>query len=94
MQHQVVFLMLIGGGGWGPIVTTGLIGSGNEPRKTIGTVSAAEFFVNLATGISLGILIDIIDWEAIAGLMVGGLIAAPFAAKIVQKIKIKLMLQF
>jgi len=55
-------------------------------------VSAAEFFINLATGISLGILIDIIDWEAIAGLMVGGLIAAPFAAKIVQKIKIKLML--
>ncbi|MFM7673523.1 MAG: sulfite exporter TauE/SafE family protein [Candidatus Fonsibacter sp.] len=86
------FLDAVGGGGWGPIVTTGLIGSGNEPRKTIGTVSAAEFFVNLATGISLGILIDIIDWEAIAGLMVGGLIAAPVAAKIVSKIKIKLML--
>ena len=39
------FLDAVGGGGWGPIVTTGLIGSGNEPRKTIGTVSAAEFFV-------------------------------------------------
>jgi hypothetical protein len=33
-----------GGGGWGPIVTTSLVGAGNDPRPTIGSVNLAEFF--------------------------------------------------
>ena len=42
------FLDAIGGGGWGPMVTSTLIGSGHAPRKVIGSVSAAEFFVTVA----------------------------------------------
>src|SRR5690606_25571554 len=37
------FLDSIGGGGWGPIVTGTLVVNGNNPRKTIGSVSIAEF---------------------------------------------------
>ena len=35
----------LGGGGWGPMVTTTLVASGNHPRQTIGSVNASEFFV-------------------------------------------------
>src|SRR4051812_3137987 len=41
------FVDASGGGGWGPVVTTTLIGSGNHPRLTIGTVNAVEFFIAL-----------------------------------------------
>ena len=35
----------IGGGGWGPIVTSNIIHRGKTPQLTIGTVNTAEFFV-------------------------------------------------
>jgi uncharacterized membrane protein YfcA len=88
------FVDAIGGGGWGPIVTTGLIGSGYEPRRAIGTVNTSEFFVNIGTGISLGLLVNLIDWEALAGLLIGGLIISPFAAKLVSRMNTKILLIF
>lgn len=42
-----------GGGGWGPVVTTSLLGGKMEPKKVIGTVNASEFFINLASAVSL-----------------------------------------
>jgi hypothetical protein len=42
------FVDSAGGGGWGPVVTTSLVGSGNDPRTTIGSVNFAEFFLALA----------------------------------------------
>ena len=74
------FMDAVGGGGWGPIVTSSLIGQGNNPRKTIGTVNTAEFFVALATGISFIFLGAIEHWALVIGLITGGLFAAPFAA--------------
>jgi uncharacterized membrane protein YfcA len=74
------FLDAVGGGGWGPIVTSTLIGRGNNPRRTIGSVNTAEFFVALATGITFLFLGTITHWVFIAGLIIGGLFAAPFAA--------------
>lgn len=70
----------VGGGGWGPVVTTTLLGSGHEPRTAIGSVNAAEFFVTLASGFSFALLIGIQTWESVAGLILGGLAVAPFAA--------------
>ena len=75
-----------GGGGWGPIVTPTLISTtATEPRKVIGTVSAAEFVVAVAA--SIGFLAQIgridINWAIVGGLAIGGTIAAPFAAKLV-----------
>lgn len=87
------FLDAIGGGGWGPIVTTSLIGRGGEPRIVIGSVNAAEFFVTVAIGSALIATIVTGHWKdaggivdhaaAIAGLIVGGLIAAPIAGRFV-----------
>lgn len=70
----------VGGGGWGPVVTTTLIGSGHEPRTTIGSVNAAEFIVSLASGLSFTVLVGIQHWESVAGLVLGGVVIAPFAA--------------
>lgn len=74
------FLDAVGGGGWGPVVTTSLIGSGQDPRTTIGSVNAAEFFLALSGGLSFALLVGLTHWSTIAGLVVGGLVAAPIAA--------------
>jgi uncharacterized protein len=74
------FVDAIGGGGWGPVVTSTLVGSGNDPRTTIGSVNFAEFFMTLATAASFTLLAVDGTWPVVAGLVIGGLIAAPFAA--------------
>jgi uncharacterized protein len=86
------FLDSIGGGGWGPIVTSNLINKGNTPREVIGTVNTAEFFV---TYFSAGILIyftGIQSWQIILGLIVGGILAAPFGAYIAKRLPTKTMM--
>jgi len=80
------FLDSIGGGGWGPIVTSTLLGQGRDPRYTIGSVNAAEFGVTLASGITFLILIGVSSWQVVAGLVIGGVIAAPFGALLVGRI--------
>ena len=86
------FLDAVGGGGWGPIVTSSLIGQGNNPRKTIGTVNTAEFFVALATGTSFLLLGGTDHWVLIAGLALGGLFAAPFAAYLTSRFPVRFLL--
>jgi uncharacterized membrane protein YfcA len=88
------FVDASGGGGWGPIVTPTLITTtSTEPRKVIGTVSAAEFVV--AVSASVGFLINInridIDWATVGGLALGGVIAAPIAAKLVGRLPAKVL---
>jgi uncharacterized membrane protein YfcA len=83
------FVDASGGGGWGPMVTPTLITTtATEPRKVIGTVSAAEFVVALSA--SAGFLLQIgridIDWGIVGGLALGGVIAAPIAARLVGKL--------
>jgi uncharacterized protein len=91
-----------GGGGWGPIVTSSLVGAGGEPRYVIGTVNAAEFFVSLS--VSLAFLFALLTghWDidgfsthlsSIAGLIVGGLFAAPLAGYMVTKIDKKILMR-
>lgn len=74
------FFDAIGGGGWGPIVTGTLLARGNEPRSAIGSVNFAEFFVTVATSVTFFVTIGFTFWKAIAGLAIGGAIAAPLAA--------------
>jgi uncharacterized protein len=79
----------IGGGGWGPVGTPTLLASGRmEPRKVIGSIDTSEFVV--AVGGSLGFLFALgsqgIRWDIAAALLVGGAIAAPFAAWLVKHI--------
>jgi len=70
----------IGGGGWGPIVATTLVARGNSPRQTIGTVNAVEFFVTVAASVTFFFTLGLTHWPVIAGLAVGGVLAAPLAA--------------
>lgn len=88
------FVDASGGGGWGPIVTPTLITTtSTEPRKVIGTVSAAEFVV--AVSASVGFLVNInridINWATVGGLALGGVIAAPIAAKLVGRLPAKVL---
>lgn len=83
------FLDSIGGGGWGPIVTSTLLGQGRDPRYTIGSVNAAEFAITFASGVTFLIFHGVNSWQVVLGLIVGGVIAAPFGALIVGKIKRK-----
>ncbi len=95
------FLDAIGGGGWGPTVTSSMIGSGQDPRRAIGTVNTAEFFLTVAVSATFVWALVTGHWEeagalenhaaAVGGLVVGGLIAAPFAGLIVKRVPRKLL---
>jgi hypothetical protein len=83
------FVDATGGGGWGPVGTPAILASGRmEPRKVIGSIDTSEFLVALAA--SLGFLVALgsqgINAVWVAGLLVGGLIAAPIAAWLVRHI--------
>jgi hypothetical protein len=83
------FMDSIGGGGWGPIVSSTLIAGGRNARFTIGSVNLAEFFVSLASSITFFTIIGLTHWAIIAGLIIGGIIAAPIAAYLANKIPAK-----
>jgi len=86
------FVDAIGGGGWGPVVTSTLVGSGNDPRTTVGSVNFAEFFVTLATATSFTLLAVEGTWPVVAGLVAGGVLAAPFAARLCRGLHPRLLL--
>lgn len=71
----------IGGGGWGPVVSSGLMLQGAEPRKVVGSVNAAEFFVAIAISAAFLLHLGLEKFTtATLGLLLGGVIAAPFGA--------------
>ena len=80
-----------GGGGWGPIVTSTLLSNCDNPQKIIGTVNSAEFFITLSSSITFIIFIKNVKSYLliIIGLIIGGIIAAPIATKLCQKINEK-----
>ena len=84
------FLDASGGGGWGPMTTSTLLTVGKtQPRKVIGTVSASEFLVSISAsvGFIFGLGPQFLSlWQPVAGLLVGGVIAAPIAAWAVSRI--------
>jgi hypothetical protein len=86
------FFDAIGGGGWGPIVTSTLVSDGKNPRKTIGSVNAAEFFVTISEVVTFFALLSQFNWSVIIGLIIGGSLAAPIAALITKKIPAKVLM--
>lgn len=86
------FMDAIGGGGWGPVVTTSLVGGGHDPRTTIGSVNAAEFFLAIAGGAAFALFGGFTHWTVIAGLVVGGIFAAPIAAVLCAKLPAKVLM--
>jgi siroheme synthase-like protein len=86
------FLDAIGGGGWGPVVSSTLIARGKNPRMVIGSVNLAEFFVSLASSFTFFTLIGGSGWQTILGLILGGVVAAPIAAHFSKKLNVKAMM--
>ena len=86
------FVDAIGGGGWGPVVTTTMLANGEPPRKTIGSVNLTEFFVTFAEAITFLLTLGTLDWPVVAGLLIGGGLAAPLGALLTKKIPTRTML--
>lgn len=86
------FVDSVGGGGWGPVVTTTLLGRGHAPKETIGSVNSAEFFLTIASATAFAALVGFGYWTAIVGLVIGGVFAAPFAAWLCQHLSTKQLL--
>jgi len=82
----------IGGGGWGPIVTSTLISTGHTPSKTIGSVNFSEFFTTITAAITFIITLGLSNLNIVLGLLVGGVIAAPLGALLTKKISSKIIM--
>jgi uncharacterized protein len=80
------FLDASGGGGWGPVVTSTLIGSGQAPRTVVGSVNVTEFFVTTAAATTFFVTLGAAPLYELAALILGGVIAAPFGGWIVKHI--------
>jgi uncharacterized protein len=89
------FLDAAGGGGWGPIVTGNLLVQGAEPRRTIGTVNTTEFVVTASISAAF---VTQLGWEMVTaatlGLLIGGVVAAPFGAIIAKRVQPRILLVF
>jgi uncharacterized membrane protein YfcA len=96
------FLDATGGGGWGPVVTSTLLGRGHTPRYVIGSVNTAEFFLTVAisatfiwTMLTGRFVIEgglAAGGAALAGLVIGGVIAAPLAGYVTKVVPARLLL--
>ncbi len=86
------FLDATGGGGWGPTVAATLLGGGGAPRQVIGSTNAAEFFVTLTVSATFFATIGLELWPVIAGLILGGVLAAPLAALLTRRLPPRLLM--
>ena len=71
------FLDASGGGGWGPVTTSTLVGSGHAPRQTVGSVNATEFFITTAAATTFFIELGAAPLQNLVPLVIGGVLAAP-----------------
>jgi uncharacterized protein len=80
------FLDASGGGGWGPMTTSTLVGSGHEPRHAVGSVNTTEFFVTVAAATTFFAELGASPLEHLIPLVLGGVLAAPFGGWIVKRV--------
>jgi len=86
------FFDAVGGGGWGPIVTSTLVARGHNPRFSIGSVNLAEFFVTVAEVATFLTIIGLVHWQIIFGLIIGGVIASPLAAYVCKRLPSRVLM--
>jgi uncharacterized membrane protein YfcA len=86
------FMDAVGGGGWGPIVTSTLLARGHDARITIGSVNACEFFIVMTVSVAFFLNHVFIDWQTIVALALGGSIATPLGAFLCKHIPVKVLL--
>ena len=61
----------VGGGGWGPIVTSTLVGAGHVPRYVVGSVNLTEFFVTFAASATFIVTLGLADLAPVIGVRRG-----------------------
>ena len=86
------FLDASGGGGWGPVVTSTLIGSGQALRMVVGSVNLTEFFVTTAAATTFFVTLGAAPMYELAALVLGGVIAAPFGGWVVRHIAPRILM--
>lgn len=87
------FLDAAGGGGWGPVVTSNLLVQGGDPRKVIGTVNTAEFLLALSVSIAFIAALGLEAFTVVTvGLIIGGVVAAPFGAILAKRVQPRFLL--
>lgn len=80
------FIDSFGGGGWGPLVTGTFIKNGHTPRYVIGSSTFAKCILTIASAITFIFTIGIHHWNIVAGLLIGGIVTAPFSAMLTSKL--------
>ncbi len=85
------FIDSFGGGGWGPLVTGTFIKNGRTPRYVVGSSTVAKFILTITSAITFIITIGIHHWNIVAGLLIGGIITAPFSAMLTSRLPVKKM---
>jgi hypothetical protein len=85
------FIDSFGGGGWGPLVTGTFIKNGHTPRYVIGSSTFAKCILTVASAITFIFTIGIQHWNIVAGLLIGGIVTAPFSAMLTSKLPTKKM---
>ena len=85
------FIDSFGGGGWGPLVTGTFIKNGHTPRYVIGSSTVAKFILTVASAITFIFTVGIHHWNIVAGLLIGGIVTAPFSAMLTAKLPTKKM---
>jgi uncharacterized membrane protein YfcA len=86
------FLDASGGGGWGPVTTSALIGSGHAPRLTVGSVNATEFFVTVAAATTFFVELGASPWRELLALVAGGMLAAPLGGWMVKHVSARTLM--
>jgi uncharacterized membrane protein YfcA len=85
------FIDSFGGGGWGPVVTGTFIKNGRSPKYVIGSSTVAKFILTVASAITFIFTVGIQHWNIVAGLLIGGIITAPFSAMLTAKLPVRKM---
>ena len=85
------FIDSFGGGGWGPLVTGTFIKNGHTPRYVIGSSTMAKFILTVASAVTFIFTVGIHHWNIVAGLLIGGIITAPFSAMLTAKLPMRKM---
>lgn len=85
------FIDSFGGGGWGPLVTGTFIKNGHTPRFVIGSSTFAKCILTVASAVTFIFTIGIHHWNIVAGLLIGGIVTAPFSAMLTSRLPTKKM---
>jgi uncharacterized membrane protein YfcA len=85
------FIDSFAGGGWGPLVTGTLIKNAFTPRFAVGSSTVAKFILTITAAVTFFFTLGIQHWNIILGLLIGGIITAPFSAMLTARLPVKKM---